>query len=153
MQRRIDSREVFALFFGGLFIIAGCSRKHDYGPTGTIEGRLTMEGKPLPKGTKVLFMEQREGFLAFGATDEDGRFKIASWNDGNMPVGKYKVTIQPAGMGDGEQPFDIDAPARKRPAKKPAAGFPKRYRTITTSKLEYTVDEGANDFTIDIKSK
>ncbi len=61
----------------------------------TITGRLTLDGKPLPAGHGVTFMEMQKGYLAFGVTDEDGNFEVKSWNDGNMPVGPYKVLIAP----------------------------------------------------------
>jgi hypothetical protein len=145
-------RTVLLLVLGGATAI-GCSSKHDYGPTGTVSGRLTMDGKPLPEGTKVMFMEPREGWLAFGATDADGRFAVKSWNNGNMPVGTYKVMIQPAEVEDTESLSADDLLDRKKGNTKTPLSFPKRYRAITTSKLEYKIDEGANTFDIDIKSK
>ncbi len=42
--------------------VAGCGG-NPYGPTGKITGRLTMEGKPLPAGHSVSFMQMEKGFL------------------------------------------------------------------------------------------
>ena len=76
-------------------IAIGCWGAVDYGPTGTVAGRLTMDGKPLPAGHNVSFMDMEKGYLAFGQTDAEGNFKVDSWNEGNMPVGVYKVMIAP----------------------------------------------------------
>ena len=65
-----------------LVLLAGCSGEFDYGPRGTISGRLSKGGQPLPAGTYVSFMEPEKGYLAFGTTDEDGRFTIDSAFDG-----------------------------------------------------------------------
>lgn len=144
----------------GLFLvtaIVGCGG-YDYGPTGTVTGRLTMDGKPLPAGHNVSFMDMEKGYLAFGTTDADGNFTVQSWNEGNMPAGKYKVTIAPPagtapaeeGNYSAEEIFDnpelLEAPA-------PNMVFPRKYGSTTTSGLEYQVEEGENHFDIDIKSK
>src|SRR6478672_4606193 len=87
----------------GLLISAGCSGAHDYGPTGKITGRVTLDDKPLAAGTGVSFMEPIGGFLAFGLTDADGNFTVDSWNDGNMPVGKYKCWVIPPAAAPAKQ--------------------------------------------------
>jgi hypothetical protein len=136
--------------------LAGCGG-YDYGPTGQITGRLTMDGKPLPAGHAVTFMEMQKGYLAFGVTDANGDFEVKSWNEGYMPVGPYKVAIAPpAGTAPDtsqysadelfEHPELMDEPGGK-------ALFPRKYLSSTTSGLEYTVKEGENHFEIDLKSK
>lgn len=145
------------LLLCGILFVPGCSKEHDYGPTGTIDGRLTMDGNPLPEGTKVMFMMQREGYLAYGLTDAEGNFTIGGWNDGNMPTGTYKVMLQPAGddaeMVENmtpEEQLEYRAPKKKKTTD---VAFPKRYRSIETSKLEYQVEKGPNTIPIDIQSK
>ncbi len=133
--------------------VAGCGG-NPYGPTGKITGRLTMEGKPLPAGHSVSFMQMEKGFLAFGITDADGKFEVKSWNNGEMPVGKYDVMIGPpsgenadTSQMSAEERFDNPQPQKIK------VPFPVRYRETTKSGLSYEIKEGPNHFDIDIKSK
>lgn len=145
------------LILCSIVVGSGCGG-HDYGPTGEIEGRLTMDGKPLAPGHAVTFMDMERGYVAFGLTDKDGRFVVDTWNDGAMPVGEYKVMIAPPeGTSAAEEKeytsdelFDnpelMDAPAGE-------AVYPRKYANTKTSGLVYTIKEGSNVFEIDLKSK
>ena len=125
-----------------------------YGPTGKVTGKLTMDGKQLPAGHAVSFMQMEKGFLAFGMTDAEGKFEIKSFNNGNMPIGMYDVMIAPPSGGDvsnlsAEERFDkpeLSAPKSK-------VLFPSRYRETTTSGLKYEITKGDNHFEIDLKPK
>lgn len=138
---------------GVLLAAAGCSSEVDYGPTGTIAGRLTKSGTPLQARTHVIFMHPEKGYLAFGATDEEGRFTVTSWNDGQMPTGRYGVMIQPpAAEYDSETASaeDVMNNPEKYSVPPPQADFPARYRELSTSGLSYEVKQGANSFDIDL---
>lgn len=130
--------------------LAGCGG-HDYGPTGTITGRLTYKDKPLREGTTVSFMQPEAGFIAFGPTDADGNFKVTSWNEGAMPVGTYKVMVQPPeGPGStGNEPTPEEMLAGAGKVEK--ADFPAKYRTVSTSDLSFEVKEGPNHFDVVLK--
>lgn len=135
-------------------IVSGCGG-NDFGPTGAVTGRLTFEGKPLAEGHAVSFMQMEKGFLAYGKTDAEGNFSVSSWNEGAMPVGKYKVMIAPppaaapAVAPTAEEQFDnpelVDPRIRSE--------FPARYRDPLTSGIEYEVTEGTNKFDIDLKAR
>jgi hypothetical protein len=129
-----------------------------YGPTGKITGKLTMEGQALPPGHAVSFMQMEKGFLAFGMTDAEGKFEVKSWNDGNMPIGKYDVMIAapPSSVDPAEDPnlspeerFEKQQTPTKQP---PRISIPARYRETTTSGLQYEIKEGENHFDIDLKA-
>jgi hypothetical protein len=96
-----------------------------------------------------------KGFLAFGITDAEGRFEVKSWNNGNMPIGKYDVMIAPP--GDGGNDSNRSAEERFDNPQSTASGsgvlFPSRYRESTTSGLQYEIVKGVNHFDIDLKSK
>jgi hypothetical protein len=140
-----------------LALAAGCSGKPNYGPTAKVSGRLTMDGKPLPAGQAVSFMQMEKGFLAYGMTDNDGKFTLNSWNAGKMPVGTYKVFVAPPPRVEVdmaqispedrfEHPELVEPPMPK--------SFPEKYRDAMTSGLEYAVKAGdANNFEIDLKSE
>jgi hypothetical protein len=130
--------------------LSGCQKGVDYGPTGKVSGKLTMEGKPLSPGTQVVFMHPEKGYAAFGNTDAAGAYKITSWNDGNMPIGPYQVMIQaPAGNDDPEsmtpeQMLDPEIEGIKE------AEFPFKYRQTSTSGLSFEVKTGENTIDIDL---
>jgi hypothetical protein len=142
------------LLLVGLLALGGCSKGNDFGPTGKIAGRLTMDGKPLPEKTSISFMEPTSGYLAYGQTDAEGNYSIASWNNGEMPVGKYKVFMS-------APPTKVD-PATLTPEQrfenpeliegKMKLPFPKKYSDMNTSGLEFDIQKGENKFDIDISS-
>ena len=74
----------------GLFTAGGCER--DARPV-PMEGVLTFEGKPLAKA-RVQFTPVACGRPAFGLTDDEGRFRLTTYEagDGALP-GSYKVTV------------------------------------------------------------
>lgn len=128
----------------------GCSGEYDHGPTGTISGTLTYKGKPLREGTQVAFMQPEKGFIAFGPTDAQGNFKISSWREGNMPIGTYKVMVQPpGGVTEGAEPTAEELLAGGGKVQK--AEFPAKYRQISTSDLSFDVKEGENSFQVELK--
>jgi hypothetical protein len=135
-----------------LAALTGCGG-NTYGPTGKITGRLTLEGRPMASGHAVSFMQMEKGFLAFGITDADGDFVVNSWNNGDMPTGKYKVMIAPpparhdANQLSAEDRFEH--PELVDPVIK--IEFPEKYRDATTSGIEFEVEAGPNEFEIDLK--
>jgi hypothetical protein len=151
-------REIIRSFTVLMLVAAasGCGGD-SYGPTGRVTGKLTVDGKPLAAGHAVSFMQMEKGFLAFGLTDADGNFEVKSWNQGNMPVGKYDVMIAPPGGGESEADSSRSAEERFEAGQvsggKPRVQFPVRYRETTTSGLHYAVVEGENHFDIDLKPK
>lgn len=133
-------------------LLTGCSNEVDYGPTGTVAGRLTQAGEPLTEGTQVVFMHPEKGYAAFGSTDAEGNFQITSWNDGNLPIGTYRVMIQPpAGELNPDTATDEQLLAGAQPETVPEAEFDFKYRQTSTSGLAYDVNEGPNSFEIDLK--
>lgn len=137
-------------------VSAGCSGEFDYGDTGRISGRLTFEGKPLVAGHGVIFMEPAKGYLAYGETDAEGRYEVNSWNNGDMPVGTYKVQIggppAPPPRKDltAEEAFDHPELVDPQP---PPIVFPKKYLDNETSGLTFEIKAGANSCDIDLKKE
>lgn len=124
----------------------GCGGE-SYGPTGTVDGKLTLEGNPLQSGTAVVFQHQEKGFLAYGQTDAEGNYRISSFNAGNLPVGRYSISIQPPPPKVDEASLDahelIENPKLIEQTVV-VVDFPERYRDTRKSKLEFEVNEGPN---------
>ncbi|PQO33830.1 hypothetical protein C5Y97_16525 [Blastopirellula marina] len=134
----------------------GCLQGNATGPTGTVDGHLTKKGKSLSADTKVVFMNSSSGLAAFGSTKEDGAFQILdSDNNEQLPVGTYRVMIQPPAdqLGGEEEPSAeeaLDNPVHSKP-KKNGAEFHFKYRQLSTSGLEYEIKEGPNTIDIDLE--
>jgi hypothetical protein len=136
---------------------AGCGPGVNYGTTGTVAGKLTMEGQPMAAETQVIFMEPEKGYAAIANTDAAGNYKITQWNDGNikngaeLPVGKYRVMIQPPASKENSEPTAEELMANPKLQRGAKVEFPERYRQTHTSGLEFEIKQGANDIPIDIK--
>jgi len=133
-------------------VVSGCSSGHDYGPTGTVSGRLLYKGQPLRPGTAVVFKNLTTGHACMGATNQAGDFTLDSWNNGNLPVGKYEVMIQPPAPVDPET-IDpqalIDNPGLMESTRL-KFDFPQKYSQLATSGLSSEVKEGPNEYQIDL---
>jgi len=135
--------------------LVGCSGSGPSGPTGTVAGTLTKQGKTLSTETSVVFVHNESGAAAFGTTAEDGSYKIASPDSDQVPVGMYRVMIQPPASSlaaeDEPSPEELlDNPALSRPAKNQNE-FSFKYRQLSTSGLQFEVTEGPNQIDIDLK--
>lgn len=134
------------------FVIAGCGGD-DFGPKGSVTGKLTLDGKPLPAGTKVLFMEPEKGYMGFGLTDEAGDYRIEWRRSGTaydgLPVGNYQVSLVPAGGIDVDEVSADDMLAGGPKQPKPSVAIPAKLLRNTTSGLVYDVKAGENIINIE----
>ena len=138
-------------------VLVGCGRT-DFGPLGSVSGKLTKDGQPQPAGSTVIFMHPIDGHAGFGLTNEAGEYKI-EWRkehrmfDG-LPVGKYQVMIVPA---DGIDVDDLSADEMLAGGANVKVGnkssIPAKYRRAASSGLEYDIVEGENSIDIDLSSR
>ena len=133
-------------------VVSGCSGGYDYGPTGTVSGKLLYKGQPLTPGTAVVLKNLTTGHACMGQTGPAGDFTLNSWNDGNLPVGKYEVMIQPPAPVD---PETIDPQAlidnpKLMEQTKVKYDFPQKYSQLSSSGLSFEVKEGKNEYQIDL---
>lgn len=139
-----------------LGLLAGCGGPDDEikGPKGSVSGKVT--GASVGEGISVVFTEAGErGFLAQGTTDADGNYKLTSKLDGQLPVGKYKITVLPKSTDDiSTESTDYEkmmSGGGKTTASTPASSsVPERFQDASTSGLEFEVKEGANTYNIDL---
>ncbi len=114
--------------------------------------KLTLDGKPLPAGTKVIFMEPANGYTGFGITDESGAYRIEWRRSGTtydgLPVGNYQVMLVPAGAVDIDEVSAEDMLAGGPKPVKPSVAIPPKLLRNTTSGLAYDVSEGENNIDI-----
>ncbi|MGD9634096.1 MAG: hypothetical protein AB7G28_13360 [Pirellulales bacterium] len=123
-------------------VCAGC------GPTtSTVNGRVTMDGKPLAisddaRGTIVFHPAGGQGATATGLLDRTGNFHLGIGASSNIVPGRYQVAISIVELvpaTDGSEPRG----KRVTPAK---------YSSAIDSGLQADVALGENDFTFDMSS-
>jgi hypothetical protein len=116
-----------------LLACAGCgSQAAAPSPTVPVKGKVTWKGKPLTRGT-VMFEPQDYGRDAYGNIQPDGTFVLSTFKAGDGAVpGTHRVGITATGTGGA----DI---------------LPLKYRSPSSSKIEFEVAEGKAEYVIEIK--
>lgn len=107
----------------------------EIGPTGEVEGTVTLDGEPLTAGS-VAFYQVSTGNSGGGELGPDGKFKFTT----PTPVGSYLVAFQPPAP---PQPDDEQSGMLARVESNIHVG----YQTGETSNLTAEVKEGPNAFT------
>jgi len=149
---------VFA--FGlSLLVLAGCQADTSpfKGPKGTVKGKVTYKGNPLPAGCAVVFMHETKSLPATGSIGADGTYSLMMGGKPEVLAGAYKVSLTPpASVASGADPSNPEAykafmmgKGAKSTVEKPP--FPQKYRMAETSGLTFTVKEGPNTFDIELK--
>jgi hypothetical protein len=141
-------RKVQCLTWSALFLLAFVSSGGCGSRFATIEGVVAIDGKPANNGT-VIF-SGADNHSAAGTIGPDGSYLAE-----NVPVGEVQVVIhQMMTMGGGP-----DRPGPLKGIEEPVATvarpvpIPKKYQSVQTSELTYTVTSGTNRFNISLSSK
>ena len=82
-----------------------------------VKGVVTLDDQPLPEAFVQLVPLNDSGHVATGATDDQGRFELTTYNtrDGALP-GEYKVVVNVSSAKDNEKsaPAPVNNPAARR---------------------------------------
>ena len=112
------------LFFGWLVL-------YERIPTGTVTGRITFKGQPLPRGMVVLLTTEDGQIRTYpGLIHKDGTYTVA-----NVPTGPAKVAVASGRSRN-------DAPADR---------IPRKYRDPDTSGLSFEMRPGTQNFSVDLQ--
>ena len=137
--------------------LAGCGTGDGYaGPAGTVSGKVTFKGMPVPAGCGVTFWgTNKAGYIAVGSVTAGGSYSLRVSGSEKVPTGSYQVTVSPP---PSTTPVDEKAVAEAMakpvdndqvtPDVAPALPFPSKYLDQAASGLKFDVKEGPN--TIDI---
>jgi hypothetical protein len=126
------------------FAVVGCGNGDGYtGPRGRVSGVLTLDGKPLPSGCSVVFIEERHGYLAAGIVGDGGRYALFYRKSRDLPVGNYKVQLSPPSSETPQEKID-PLTAGVTPLSELSLPFDKRYLATANSGLTFTVAPGQN---------
>jgi hypothetical protein len=146
-------QRIWGLAAAVLLVSAGsCSRGPDYGPTGTVRGSLQYKGQSLAAGTAVVFRDLTAGYTCMGLTNPDGTFRLDSWNQGNLPIGRYDAMIRPPEPVDPDtlDPDDLINNPGLMESTRLKYDFPQKYSQLATSGLSFEVKEGENEYPIEL---
>ena len=137
------SRQMLALQLTAVCILVvgtvGCSKGV---ATGTVSGKVSYGGQPVEEGL-VQFIGPN-GSAAVGVLNPDGTYSLRTPEGDDVPTGEYKVSVGPL-IPDG-----IDG-ADPLPPKDPK-NIPKKVRSVATSDLSRTINEGHNEHDIELKN-
>lgn len=155
MMRRYGKRGFFWLSNAwlGVAVIAvlGCGSGGYSGPTGTVSGKVTLDGAPVPQGCVVSFVSPA-GFTASATVGADGSYTLQSADKSSIPAATYKAAVaQPAADMSGADYDKYMSAEGGQAAQAPAAAIPAKYQTVDASGLSYDVKEGPNTLNIELK--
>ncbi|QDU35839.1 hypothetical protein Mal4_01210 [Maioricimonas rarisocia] len=116
-----------------------------------VTGVVTLNGEPL-EGATVAFEPQGGEHAAYGRTDEEGRFVLTTFEDGDGAVaGGYVVSVRKSEVVTTPNPQDPNGP----PLKSEQIDYvPEKYTRSRTSELEALVSaDGENEFTFTLEGQ
>lgn len=118
--------------------LAGCNQSPF---DADVKGRVTLDGNPVPPGVVVFSAEGGGRNSSRGRIDANGEYFLVTRHDRGIESGNYKAAVQVYEKGD------PPGPGERAPANLPPL-VPKKYLSVDSSGLEYSVTPGSN--TIDI---
>jgi hypothetical protein len=126
-----------------LTIAAGCSSAKTGPKLVPVEGKVTVGGKPLPRGFVILFPDGQAGNQSNeeprGTIESDGSYRVQTHIKDGAPLGWYRVTVTAAEQIDPKNPYFTNWL------------IPTKYVDPKTSKLRYEVVENPSPGRYDIK--
>lgn len=143
-------RYLFWTLVAGFAFAGGCTGGAGDPAAGTVQGRLTYRGEPVPEGTTVVLLGEN-GLAASGIVRKDGQFRIRLASSDRIPVGQYFVSVSPPPSREltPEQAMQLIAEEREPIDEFP--DIPRRYRNPDTSGETFAVGEGENVLDLDMR--
>jgi len=135
---------------------AGCSSSNLSGPTGSVSGKVTYQGTPLPAGTTVTFVHQDNATPAVGQVGGDGSYTLLMRGEQKVLTGTYAISVTPpVTVQDVASDEEAYRAIMTGQAKSPqaTANYPEKYKAAETSGLTFTVQEGSNTCDLDLKDE
>lgn len=135
----------------GMALLQGCKRDGLGGPTGTVSGTVTLNGKPLGEVT-VTFFGENNGDTAMGVTQADGTYTLLYGTGFSVPAGDYRVAVTTGISPNAPPPNPGDLMKTMKPGPLAKSSIPTKYQTASTSTLIAVVKEGTNpNISFDLK--
>jgi hypothetical protein len=137
-------------------IVGGCGggRTLPEGATGTVTGKVTLEGAPVPEGVIVTFQRDEDGQLASGICDANGEFVVRMKGGLAIVEGAYRVAVMPPAPGaamSSEDMMEASVAGTLNDKSKASDVIPEKYSDLQNSKTIFQVNPGSNTFELDMK--
>jgi len=122
----------------------------------TVEGVVLVNGQPLPNAT-ITFVPMIEGFgaeyIATGASDEQGRFKVVCPGKNGCPAGENRVTVTNPGPPEGARGQSDKAQAKANAfyASLKNRPIPQRYTTVASTPLVVQVTAAQTEYRLELE--
>ena len=125
--------------------LIGCGGGPDLPPTAEVYGAVTIDGKPLPRGTVQFIPDQAKGTSgapAVGNIASDGSYTLRTAGVEGAIVGHHKVRVE------------ARAEPRNEMDTLPPSLIPERYASEQSSGLDFeVVADETNEINIELKSR
>lgn len=123
-----------------LLAAGGCGRK-----TGTVHGKVTLNGKPVPGGYVNFLSEGDTSTTKSGAIQEDGSYSVSG-----VPVGPAKITVQ--GIFGSTQLPNMKGPKGMQMPRtdRKTVYVPTKYSNAGSSNLKCEVMDGSQEHNIQL---
>lgn len=148
-----NRRRVLGLLLPILAVGCGGASATAKRPMGTLKGKLTINGSPMPAKTGLVFQHAATGSLYLAVTEADGSYKVEKPQI-DMPTGVYDVSVTPSSNRDetGQEAAEEALGDRPNPSKtSPNIEVPQKYLNTHGSGLGFELQEGPNERNIDLK--
>jgi hypothetical protein len=146
-------RRVFAtaaLISTGL--VSGCAKTPP--PVIEVEGRVTVNGQPLPKAEVRFFpmIDFGAEFIAVGETDDDGRYKLSCRGQPGACAGENRVTITEAPLPAELRGYSAEAQTRQAKYRGGMKNrpIPPQYANLAQSPLKIAVTADRKTYDLDL---
>lgn len=160
---------IFVWYFlplSAVVLAAGCDGTTGDGYTGgrgQVSGIVTLNGVPVARGCKILFVGAEKGVTAGGIIGDDGHFDLVYERGAGLPVGEYMVQLSaPYEVPSAGTPKSYGSYTEVQEEAKAAMSalkgqkladdgpFPAKYGSTQTSKLRANVVDGKNEVNFDL---
>jgi hypothetical protein len=145
------------LLTAAALLLAGCNQSAlPPGPTGTVQGKVTYNGNPVPDGSTVMFLHEETSLPATCEVAADGTYTLSMAGEGEVLAGTYSVSVSPPDSGEISEATDMEAYKAAMEgggAPEATAPFPEKYYAVETSGLSFEVKEGPNTIDVELKDE
>jgi len=152
MVGRIMSVSLVAL--GVTLAAVGCGGSDPDRPKlGKVTGTVTYKGKPLTKGTVTFTPISGKGEggdqIASGEIQSDGTYSLTTFDtDDGAVLGQHAVTVRSGEEIVSGKPATPGGPIEY---KLPKSSIPKKYESVGSTPLKYTVEPGGKTIDLELK--
>lgn len=111
---------------------------------GRVSGKVTFKGQPVSPAL-INFSNREKGVNILAEINADGSYRVTMAKGPGLPLGGYKVTINPPLDDVPLGPLQSPLPRNRK-----FENIPKRYRHLETTPLNLDIQEGENAFDVEM---